>query len=69
MYQNYRQLGFAIAYQAVKDFFSASKSKRKVILKDLRSDWMIFLTEGMSDQVAEQLELRPDEIKKNLRRN
>jgi hypothetical protein len=66
MYQNYRELGFAVAKRAVKDYFKVNPAKQKVILKELRSDWMMLLTDGASESFAEQLVLHPKEIKERL---
>lgn len=62
---NVRQLGAAVMLQAVRDYFK-SPTKQKVILKDLRSKWMDFLTNGKAAIVAEQLELHPKEIAARL---
>ena len=64
---NYKQLAAAITLQAVKEYVYATRAKQKAILKDLRSAWMDFITDGFSLIVAEQLEKRPDEIRENLR--
>jgi hypothetical protein len=69
MYQNYRQLGFAIANQAVRDYFSVGDvNKKKAILKDLRSEWMMLITDGTGEHIAEQLEHNPKEIKKRFKK-
>ena len=59
-----RELTCAITMQAVKDYFNpkTTPEKQKVILKELRSKWMDFITNGTSIIVAEQLELHPEEI-------
>ena len=66
-----RNLSCAITLQAVKDYFKADgePAKQNVILKDLRSDWMDFITNGTSIAVADQLEKHPDEIRERLRQN
>lgn len=68
---NIRNLAAAITLQAVKDYFdeNVTDAKRKVILKDLRSAHMDFITNGMSIIVAEQLEKHPEEIAERLRRH
>ena len=65
MRDNIRNLAAAVMLQAVRDYFDwdATPEKRAVILKDLRSSWMRFLTDNMSVVVAEQLEKNPDEIR------
>lgn len=65
--ENYRQLGFAVALQAAKDFFkTGSKKKRMGILEDLKSSWMDFITDGLSVKLAEKIETNPTEVEKNL---
>ena len=66
-----RHLACSVVLQAVRDYFSkgVTPAMRKVILKDLRSSWMDFFTNGTSVNVAEQLELHPEKIKERLRRN
>ena len=68
---NIKDLTSAITLQAVRDYFSkgATPKKRRKILRELRSTWMDFITDGMSVIVAEQLELHPDEIAERLRLN
>lgn len=69
MYENYRQLGFAVANQAVRDYFDCvDEGQQKTILKELRSDYMTLITDGMGEIIAEQLELYPEEIKKRFKR-
>ena len=69
MYENYKRLGLAIAKQAVKDYFNTNDSKKKkTILKELRSEYLALLTDGMGELIADQLELHPEEIKKKLKK-
>ena len=66
----YRSLGKAIVYEAIKEF-AEEKNNPKMqhkILKDLRSPYMDFVSEGMSVIVAEKLETNPDEICDRVRR-
>lgn len=65
------ELTTAIILQAVRDYFSPKTNQKKQdeILKDLRSPYMDFITNGQSVLVAEQLELHPKEIAERLRRN
>ena len=64
-----RQLAMAILLQATRDYCkSKSEGNRKVILKDLRSNRMDFISDGTSIMVAEQLELHPDEICERVRK-
>jgi len=64
-----RQLAAALMLQAVKDYFHSSTGKKRVILKDLRSAWMRFLTNGTSVNIAEELEKHPEEIRERMRRH
>lgn len=67
---NFNELVNAIVYQAAKDYvFTKDERKKRETLKDLRSSYMDWLTNGMSVIVAEQLELHPQEIAKRIRRN
>lgn len=63
-----RSLGAAVLLQAVRDYCTSTDKWKKVILKDLRSKWMDFLTDGKSKVVAEQLEQHPEEIAQRLRK-
>lgn len=66
-----RELACAITMQAVRDYFATGVTVKKqcAILKDLRSKWMDFITNGLSITVAKQLEENPDEIRERLRRD
>lgn len=66
---NIRNLACAITMQAVRDYFNSSEKGKGKILKELRSKWMDFLTNGTSLAVADQLELHPDEIRERLQRD
>ena len=52
---NYKQLGCAIALQAAKDYEKASPAMRRVIIKDLRSDYMDAISCGLSIHLANAL--------------
>lgn len=67
--QDIRILAAAITLQAVKDYFQSTANGKKAILKDLRSPWMLMLTDGQSIVVAEQLEKHPEEIRERLRKS
>lgn len=68
---NTREITCAITMQAVRDYFAtnATPKKRDTILKELRSEWMDFITDGTSTIVAEQLEKHPKEIAERLRQH
>ena len=69
MYEhNYRHLAIAMVRQAMKDYFAGGKARKQAILKELRSDWDDFLTDGLSVMVAEQLEKNPKEIKQRFKK-
>lgn len=53
---NYKQLGCAIAIQAAKCYEGASDAQRRVILKDLRSDYMDLVTGGLAPYLADALQ-------------
>lgn len=69
--KNIRNLTCAITLQAVKDYTrkNASEARKATILKDLRSEWMDFITEGTSVIVADELEKHPKEIAERVRRH
>lgn len=62
-----RSLAAAVTMQAVNDYFETPKNQ-KLILHDLRSEWMQYLSNGISLTVAEQLELHPEQIRARLRK-
>ena len=66
-----RQLAAATMLRAVKDYFGkkSTPKRRTEILKDLRSAWMRFFTNGTSANVAEQLEKNPKAIRARLRKH
>lgn len=61
-----KNLGAAVLIQAVKDYFEETAPKQRVIIRDLKSDWLNFLTDGMSTFVAEKLKSNPEEIRRRL---
>lgn len=67
---NYRNLGAAIVLQATKDMVDPliSWKRKKEILKDLRSEYLIQLSDGLSLVAAEQIEKHPIEIAERLGR-
>lgn len=67
MEQNLRQLACAITLQAVKDFCAGTPANQRVILKELRSPYMDFITSGTSLVVADELEKHPEEIAERVR--
>lgn len=65
----YRGLCMAILLRAVRDYLMAGDgNKRKAILKDLRSEWCDFISNGLSIVVAEKLDKHPSIIKERLKR-
>lgn len=67
MEQNIRNLASAVLLQAAKDYCAGDDSQRKVIVKELHSEWMQELTQGISIVVAEQLEKNWEEIAPRLK--
>lgn len=61
-----KNLGAAIIMQAVKDYFNATSYQKREIIKDLKSDWLDFITNGTSIIVAERLTTNPEEIKNRI---
>lgn len=66
-----RELSCAITMQAVRDYFApkVTAKKRRIILRELRSEWMNFITNGTSVAVADQLEKNPEAIAERMRRH
>jgi hypothetical protein len=62
MDEGYKRLGYAVLKQAIKDYIDAPAERRKKILKDLKSPWMDWLTNGMSLVAAQQLKNNPRRI-------
>lgn len=56
MEQAIRNLASAVLLQAAKDYCNGTEKEREIILRELRSIWMRYLTDGTSVVVAEQLE-------------
>lgn len=71
--ENYRQLGFRIAEQAMKDFFeydentTYGKKARKQVIKDLRTPRLRLFTNDLSAILADKLETNPAEIEERLK--
>ena len=57
MEQCYRNLAAAVLLQAAKDYCDrgTTKEQQKVIIKDLKGQWMDFFTNGTSKSVANEL--------------
>lgn len=62
-----KQLAAAIMLQAAKDYFNTSENGKKVIINDLRSEWMLFLTDGQSEIISEKLLSDPEGIKTRIK--
>ena len=64
-----RNLACAITMQAVRDYFNdgVTAARQQAILKELRSTYMQFITDGTSVTIAEQLEKNPKEIAERLK--
>lgn len=61
---NYRQLGKAITYEAIKEFAEEKNNPKKqhTIIKQLKTPYMSLVSEGLSVILAEKLETNPTEI-------
>lgn len=66
-FDNYKQLGCAIAIQAAKDYEAASPAQRRVIIGDLRSDYMDTITCGISLHLADALRRNPIAVIKRIK--
>lgn len=70
MEENYKALGCAVITQAIKDYFNkeTDKEEKKEIIRDLKSPWMDYLTNGLSLMAAQQLKENPGAICRKLRK-
>ena len=69
-YMQYRSLVAAILLQATKDYCeTASEAERRVILKDLRSDYMCSLSNDQSEVIANKLVRQGKIIAERLKRH
>ena len=64
----YQRLGYAIAFQALKDYFGGSTAQKNVIMKDLRSPWMEWITNGLSVQLADRLKSDPKGVERRFKK-
>jgi len=60
--KNINALAAATVMQAVRDYLPATNQRRQTILRQLRSPWMCWLSNGTSENVAEQLENNAEKI-------
>jgi hypothetical protein len=69
--QNYKHLGCAVTIRAMVDFFKEddrqNEGAKKKILKELRSDWVDWLSFGLSTKLANELETNPEEVRKRCK--
>jgi hypothetical protein len=67
--QGIKDIASAVLLRAVDDYCNAKNNfERGQITKDLRSEWTMFLTDGMSTMVASNLKADAKGIKSRLRR-
>ena len=62
-----RNIYMAVVWQAVKDYFKSTSAKKNAILKELRSEYICAKTDGVSKNVADELEKNPDESSERLK--
>ena len=65
---NYKNLACATVKEALKEYFEVDNQGKKSILKDLRSEWMDWFTNGLSIVAAQHLETNPWKIRKILKK-
>jgi hypothetical protein len=66
--KNYKQLGCAVVLQALKDFFDGTDKQKKAIIKQLKSEWMNFISDNLAWRLAEELEKNPKEVKRRFKK-
>lgn len=65
--QAHKQLGYAVVLQAIKDYFDPKFKKKKIkIIQELCSDWMIFISDGLSEIAAQKLLSDPKAIENRI---
>lgn len=66
IYAQYKELGMKITYEAIKEFNEERKKNNRrrqaVIIKQLRSPYMTFISNGLSQILADKLETSPEEV-------
>ena len=60
--KNINALAAATVMQAVRDYLPATPQRKQIILRELRSPWMCWFSNGTSENIAEQLENNAEEI-------
>jgi hypothetical protein len=62
--KGYKQLGMAITYEAIEEFIEDNGHPRKqaAIIKQLKTPYMDFISNGLSVILAEKLETNPTEV-------
>ena len=66
--KNYQQLGYAVALQALRDYFNSTPVGKNVIIKQLKSPWMNFITNNLAWRLAEELVKNPAEVKRRFKK-
>lgn len=72
--RGYYLLGQAVLFQALVDYFKydnrvterTNKKRKKLILKDLSSTWMDYITNGVSKIALDKIMKNEDEIKNRI---
>ena len=65
---NYKQLGYAIVLQAAKDYLSTrDQSTKNKILRELRNNYMILISGGVSPILADKLQSEPKQVRSRIR--
>jgi hypothetical protein len=61
-----KRLSNGVLLDSTIEYIGATEKRREEILHELRSDWLCFLTNGISVRIARQLENNFEEIKKRF---
>ena len=66
----YKELICAVMRETVREYFhrSTTDKKRVAIIKELKSPWCEFITNGLSIYLAEQLVKNPEAINERFRK-
>lgn len=68
--KNYNNLASATMLEAAREYCErgTTPAQKRAIIKDLNGQWMDFLTNGMSKNVAEELQKNEQAIRIRLRK-
>lgn len=66
--QGIKELGARTCLEAAREYCATTPAKKRAIIKDLKGEWMDFLTNGLSKTVADELLRNEKEIAVRLKK-